>query len=300
MKAADAHCDTLLNFVENPFHSEEACWNIDKFRSAGGTLQYMAVCMEPPFHGDSALRFAATAYGSFWRHKPADVVHLAKAEDYDEDKLNIVLALEGASPIIDDMNNLYAFYQMGMRAMTLTWNHRNFLGDGVFNDYGLTGFGREVVKEMEKLRIIVDVSHLNTAGFDDVCEISEKPFAATHSNSREIYEHPRNLYDEQIKEIFRREGFIGINVYSVFLDESRDRKILLDKFLRNVEHMLELGGEDRLGLGADFDGMDESPFEDARCYGEIREMLAKDLHLNESVIDKILYTNLRDFTLKMI
>ncbi|MFC2130659.1 dipeptidase [Bacteroidota bacterium] len=302
MQTADAHCDTLFNFPEDPFHSPEAAWNIEKFDKSGGVLQYMAICIEPPFHGADAMRMAVNAIGNFHNKRTNKVNLLESPSDFDDRKINILLALEGASPIIDDINNLYAFYKLGIRAITLTWNHRNFVGDGVGvgGGYGLTDFGKLVVREMNKLGMIIDVSHLNEAGFKDVCSVSEKSFAATHSNAYEIHAHPRNLKDYQIKEIIDRKGFIGLNFYSAFLDESRDKDILIKKFLKNVEYFLNLGAEDVLGLGADFDGMDETPFKDASTYPEISDLLKNELKLSNSQIKKIMYKNLVDFTLKMI
>jgi membrane dipeptidase len=302
MRTADAHCDTLFAFKNNPFKSEGAAWNIDKFNKSGGILQYFAICVLPPYHSDIALSLAVDAIGNFHKSKIEEINLLEKPEDFDENKINIILSLEGASPIIDEINNLYAFHKLGLRAMTLTWNHRNFVGDGngVGGNYGLTDFGKEVVKEMGKLKMIVDVSHLNEAGFSDVCEVSERPFAATHSNAYSIHEHKRNLKDYQISEIVNRKGFIGINYYSAFITDNKDTGVQITQLLKHIEHFLGLGAEDVLGLGADFDGMDESPYKDAETYPQLAEVLSKELKLSDTLIDKIMYKNLVDFTLKMI
>ncbi|MCK5743021.1 MAG: membrane dipeptidase, partial [Chlorobi bacterium] len=162
-------------------------------------------------------------------------------------------------------------------------------------------FGKELIKELNKLGIIVDVSHLNEAGFDDLLKISDTPFAATHSNCFSIREHPRNLKDEQIKEIIARKGFIGMNFYSEFLgDKDDDNTVLINKFLKHVEHVLELGGEDVLGLGADYDGINRTPFPDVMSYRDIEGLLINDLKLSEAQTNKILHSNLVDFTQKML
>ena len=181
----------------------------------------------------------------------------------------------------------------------MTWNHRNFVADGVGEEsnYGLTNFGKEVVATMEKLGMIVDVSHLNEAGFYHLCDIATKPFMASHSNANTISQHVRNLKDDQIKEIVNRKGFIGLNFYSKFIDESDDREILIDKFLKNVDYMLNKGCENILGLGADFDGIDESPFANVLAYSEIAELLSDRLKLDDNQIEKIMYKNLIDYTL---
>ncbi len=302
MKFADAHCDTLFTFLDNPFNTEKAAWNINKFKSVNGILQYTDICVLPPNHGDSALRIAISAIGNIYKHLNDDINILFTKNDFKPDKINIILALEGASPIIDDINNLYAFHKLGIRAITLTWNHRNFIADGigVGSNYGLTDFGKLFIKEMQKLNMIIDVSHLNEAGFKDVCEIIDAPFTATHSNAYTIYNHPRNLKDYQIKEIFQRNGFIGLNFYSDFIDSNTNLQIVKSKFYNHLEHFLKLGGENNIGFGADFDGMDKSPFKDVLSYLEIIDYLASEMKLSIDTIEKIAYKNLLDFTLRII
>lgn len=298
MKIADSHCDTLTEYKYCQFESESAHWNLKRFRNIGGALQYMAVFTPPEFAGDSALRYAFEILGNYARQKPDEVSTLLSSGGWRDDKLNVILALEGASPIINKIENLYAFYALGVRAMTLTWNHRNFLADGVEGDSGLTAFGLECLKEMETLSMIVDVSHLNEAGFKDVCRHAEKPFMASHSNSRAIHEHPRNLHDWQIKEIIERGGFIGINLFSGFIGPETEN--LKERMLRHIERILSLGGERALGWGADFDGIQQCPFPDAAAYVELEPMLREQLGLEESVVEGIMYKNLVDFTLKAL
>jgi len=297
MKVADAHCDTLTAFKSDAFHSENAHWNLHKFQAVGGELQYFAIFTEPELAGDTALGYAFNCIGRFHKQKPEGVNIILKSSDYKEGNVNILLSLEGAAPIINDINNLYAFYAAGVRAMTLTWNHRNFLADGIDEPYGLTSFGKEVVQEMVHLGMIVDVSHLNTAGFDDVAKTITAPFIASHSNARSVFDHPRNLYDEQIKEIINRKGFIGINLYSSFLGKEDEN--LKNKMIEHIEHILKLGGEDVLGFGADFDGITHCPFSGVESYAEIYDML-KIAFDDEILIDKILFKNLRDFTINYL
>lgn len=298
MKVADAHCDTLTKYPTNFLYDQNAHWNIDKFKISNGLLQYFAIFTPPDYAGDSALKYAVNSIGNFIKNSNNEIQLIEKKDDFDENKINILLSLEGASPIINDINNLYAFYKLGIRAMGLTWNHRNFVADGINNDYGLTSFGIEVIKEMENINMIIDVSHLNKNGFNDVVYHTTKPFIASHSNSRFIFDNKRNLYDDQILEIISRKGFIGINFYSEFIsDKSNNLKLEL---LRHIEHILKLGGENILGLGADFDGIDSTPFEDAASYPELISLLAYELKLENELIEKIMYKNLLNFTLKSI
>ncbi len=298
MKIADAHIDTLTKYPKTPFTAPDAMWNLDKFKSVNGELQYMAIFTTPNLSGDAALSFAARHAGIFSRMLPEGVIHLENAADYREDAVNIILSLEGASPIISDLDNLSVFYKLGVRCITLTWNHRNFLADGLDTNFGLTSFGKSAIEEMNRLGIIVDVSHLNQSGFSDLLKTTDQPFIASHSNAAAVFEHPRNLTDEQIREIIRRKGFIGINFLREFIgNPDEDNKYNL---IKHIEHFLELGCEDTLGMGSDLDGIINWPFEDIGAYTEIAGMLAKDLQLPQSQIEKIMYRNLKRVTLELI
>ena len=271
-RIADAHCDTLTKYNDNPFYSKQAAWNLKKFKKAGGILQYMAIFAPDNLAGNDALAFAFNHLGRFIRYQPDDVTLLRSAGDFSEKKVNILLSIEGGSPIVNDLNNLIAFHSLGIRAMTLTWNHRNFIGDGVWEDHGLTAFGRDVVRKMNELKMIVDVSHLNEKGFWDVADTSDKTFIASHSNAWAVCESKRNLKDEQIKEIISRSGFIGLNFYTYFIGSKGDD--FIDKFERHIKHFLDLGAIDVLGFGADYDGIDESPFPGPASYKDIKELLS--------------------------
>lgn len=297
-KIADAHCDTLTKYNENPFYSKEAAWNLKKFKRAKGVLQYMAIFTPDNLSGDAALAFAFNHAGRFLRYKPEGVNFLQQPADYDEKKVNILLSIEGGSPVVNDINNLVAFYKLGIRAMTLTWNHRNFIGDGVNEEYGLTSFGRDVVKKMNELKMIVDVSHINEKGFWDVADTTDKAFIASHSNVWAVCSSKRNLKDEQIKELIRRKGFIGLNFYNYFIGNKGDN--YFEKFEYHVKHFLDLGAADVLGFGADYDGIDESPFPGPANYKDIAGIFSDKLKLSDDLINKILYKNLVGFTLNNI
>ena len=120
---------------------------------------------------------------------------------------------------------------------------------------GFTPAGREAVRRMEALGMIVDVSHISDEGFYELCDFAEKPCIASHSNSRKICSHPRNLTDKMFREIARRRGLVGLNYYDKFIIDGGG-STSIDDLLRHVYHFLELGGEDVLALGSDFDGAD--------------------------------------------
>lgn len=300
---ADAHCDTLTKFQENPFHTPEAHWNLEKFLSIGGDMQIFAVFTPPDRLGDAATSFATRHCGNFSRKFSKNgITPVLRKNDLNAEGPKIMLSLEGAAPIQGDISYLHAFYDMGVRAMGLTWNHRNQLADGIDNDYGLTHFGREVIREMEAMGMVIDVSHLNIQGFSDVCETVNQPFIASHSNARAIRDHKRNLEDWQIKEIIRRGGFIGLNFYTEFVDGvnigkslTRDkvREQSINSLIRHAGHILELGGENVLGFGADFDGIDDGTYGDCLGYPDFLDRLSKSLGLNDNQLEKIAHLNLK-------
>lgn len=144
--------------------------------------------------------------------------------------------------------------------MSLTWNFRNQLGDGVGHAdarRGLTPFGREVLREMDRLGIIVDVSHLNERTFWHVVDATDGPIAATHSNAFSVCTHPRNLTDTQIRAIADRNGFIGLNFCTAFLSDSD--KASIHDLVKHACHIADVGGIKTLAIGSDFDGIVTGP-----------------------------------------
>lgn len=172
--------------------------------------------------------------------------------------MGALLSLEDGVPVGDSLEKLHHFYKKGIRLITLTWNYENAIGypnswnpDVMVN--GLKPFGIELVEEMNRLGMIVDVSHLSDGGFWDVAKHSKKPFIASHSNSRSITVHPRNLTDAMIETIGEKGGVIGLNFCPTFL--GNDKKSSISHMLHHIKHIYEVGGEDVLALGTDFDGI---------------------------------------------
>jgi len=178
-----------------------------------------------------------------------DIVRITKQK-----KCAVLLAVESGAVLAGKKENVDYLAACGVTLMTLVWNGENELGSGNETVNGLTPFGKEVIKKMEQKHIIVDVSHLNDRGFSDVCDIAERPFIATHSNLRSICDHKRNLTEKQFQEIIRRKGLVGINLYEPFLIDEGEGT--MDAVFRHVYRMLELGGEDVVACGSDFDGAD--------------------------------------------
>ncbi len=170
-----------------------------------------------------------------------------------ENKLAVLIGLEGLSAIQDDIEELYVLYQLGFRHVSLTWNEQNKLATGVKGDpnSGLTAMGIDAIKIIENLGMILDVSHLNDKSFWDLYKASQKPFIASHSNSRALCNTPRNLTDDQIKAIGERGGLIGINAFNEFIHEDTS-KSNLDYLIKHMEHIIKLIGIDKVAVGFDF------------------------------------------------
>lgn len=188
-------------------------------------------------------------------------------EDLSKDGILTLLSIEEGGALEGKMERLYEFYKAGVRLITLTWNFPNEIGypndvkANIANTRdGLTDFGKALVKEMNKLGVVVDISHLGDKGALEVLDISTKPVVASHSGARSIAGHVRNLTDEMILKLIKNRGFIGINFCHDFLtDEERDATI--NDVVKHINHIKALGGILNVGFGSDFDGISNQNIE---------------------------------------
>jgi membrane dipeptidase len=181
-----------------------------------------------------------------------------------DDVLAAVLHIEGAEAIDADFELLDVLYEAGLRSLGPVWSRPNAFGHGVpfrcpsspDTGPGLTDLGKALIGTCNRLRILIDLSHLNERGFWDVAAISDAPLIATHSNAHAVSPHSRNLTDRQLAAIRQSGGFVGVNFATSFLrpDGRHDKDTPLDLITRHIEHLLEHAGEDGVGLGSDFDG----------------------------------------------
>ncbi len=167
-------------------------------------------------------------------------------------KVFLLSSIEGLIGIGKNLNFLYTLYELGFRVVSLTWNEENEFATGCGTrgqDKGLTNLGKQAIKIIEELGMVLDVSHLSEKSFWDVAKISEKPFIATHSNCHSLCETPRNLKDAQIKEIAKRGGIVGISALPMIVDRE---KPTVEKFVEHVKYAANLIGVNHVGLGLDF------------------------------------------------
>ena len=204
-------------------------------------------------------------------------------------KVAAILAVEGGDVLQGDLSVLRLLYRLGVRCMTLTWNYRNEIADGVLDETtggGLTPFGRDVIKEMNRLGMLIDLSHISERGFWDAVELSGAPVILSHSNARKLCSHVRNVTDEQLAAIRKNNGVVCVNFYPPFLNDSG--KAGITDIIRHIEHMAGLIGIEHIGLGSDFDGMEILP-EDMHGVQDIDKVLNELQRLNypREAIEKI-------------
>ncbi len=301
----DLHCDTLskaLNenkkLYENDLHI-----SLKKAKKYNHYIQCFAVWIPDEFKGGAAMELFNRAYRKliFEHENNRDTFSICKdAKDIEnitnlKDRIGIILTVEGGAVLGGNIENVGYLRKKGVRMMTLTWNGSCEIGDGVGvdNARGLSLFGKKVVKKMEKSGIIVDISHASEKLFYDVCEISEKPFVATHSNSKKICSHRRNLKDEQFKMIAKCGGMVGINFCKDFLSDKGFPSF--DDIIKHAEHFLELGGENTIAFGSDFDGCDVPDEISGIEYIEnLYEYFLKK-NYNQNVVDRIFFDNAYNF-----
>ena len=263
----DGHCDTILRCWETGQDLADNDGAVDLTRGGrfGRYCQFFALfSVDDPKTGKNAHQAYEEQYALFCRQMEAHsdaVVQCRNGEDaqqaHRQGKIAAFLSVEGAHSLNCDLDQLRLAYARGVRAVNLTWNNPNLLSGTNCQERsrGLSGQGRAFVREMERLGMLVDVSHLSDPGFWDVAEELSGPFFASHSNARAVFSHPRNLTDEQFTAIIDHNGVVGLNLYANFLGERAD----LDTAIAHLEHWLELGGERTVALGGDLDGCSSLP-----------------------------------------
>ena len=252
---------------------------------------------------ESCLSYIDLLYGEVEKNKDSiGIVYTYEdiLKNIEQNRISALLSIEEGGVCKGNLSLLRNFYKLGVRMMTLTWNYENELAypNGYFSDKennrkGLKEKGFEFINEMEKLGMIIDVSHLSDDGIYDVYDNTTKPFIASHSNARSLCSHQRNLTDDMIRKIGQRGGIIGVNFYSPFLnnDYKYNDVSKIEDIINHVKHIASIGGIDCVGIGSDFDGIDCSlEFENASnmqlLYSEMKKSGFK-----EEDIEKILYKN---------
>ena len=256
MLICDTHCDTLFSLAMRPDAGTDV--TPDTLRQGGVSLQTLAMFTGMKTDVQS-LDHVFDLMAAVWqRLKASGWEQAMDPGEAEEGKTKYMLSVEGCDLMGYRADKLDEWKMMGVRMAALTWNHKNALGTPhcVNSTDGLTPFGKESVRRMIKMKIAVDMSHLNERGFWDTLECGAVPLAS-HSCARALCGHTRNLNDEQLKALFEAGGYVGINFYPAFLSDSGKARI--GDIIRHLDHMLHLGGENALGFGSDFDGIEKKP-----------------------------------------
>jgi membrane dipeptidase len=215
-----------------------------------------------------------------------------------EGKVALLITMEGVEPLGTDLNLLRIFYELGVRSVGLTHARNNAAGHGgIFapsgsSREGLTDFGRDVVRECEALGVIIDLAHINPAGFNDVLSLTTKPPIVSHTNVRRYYDIERNISDEQIKMIGERRGVIGVNSVLV---SPKEEESTLDRYVDHIEHIANLIGIDGVAVGFDF-----FEFIYAQWPESAKKELAEKLTTPQFIPDLRNHTHTRNLTRKLI
>jgi len=259
MRLFDLHCDTLYECYTKGVNLYSNSGHVDLSR--GCCLeewgQVFAVWIPDEWRGEAAFEHACRALRLMREiERQSEKLHVLQANEplphaFPPHTCVGVLAVEGGAALAGSLEHLTDLVTLGVKMLTLTWNGENELGFGAGCDRNrpLKPFGRQVVREMERLGMVIDVSHLNHRGFWDVAETTDAPFIASHSVSAAVHEHPRNLTDEQFDEIVRRGGVTGLNFAA-----SQLGKTTFEQIERHLDHYLTRGGAESVCFGCDFDG----------------------------------------------
>ena len=288
LTVVDGHCDTILKVAGG--HAKLAQCNesnhvdLIKMQEGGTRVQFFALFIESVYKPGNALSRTLQLIDTFYSemdscsHAFATGLKMTQIiKELKRGKIIAVMGIEGGEVLHGDIAVLRILYRLGVRFLGLTWNQRNDIADGAAENVtggGLTCFGRNVVQEMNRLGMIIDLAHISDAGFWDVMKVSRLPVMVSHANCRRLCDHPRNLTDEQIRALSESNGILGLSFVPQFLGKG---KTDVNDLISHIDHVAGLAGTDVIGLGSDFDGIENTAagLDDCRCYPAITERLLK-------------------------
>lgn len=267
MYIIDLHCDVLFKLWESQGKlrfkdAKELDANKERLHKGKVKVQCFAIFIPPEMKAEEKFQAALDQVDYFFTEvvgKNKDIRHIKNWNEITNIKSNevgAILTLEGVDCIGNDLHKLSILYHLGVRSVGLTWNFANLAADGVLEPRGagLTTFGKEIVLFNNKHKVFTDVSHLCENSFWDVMEWADYPIAS-HSNSKFICNHPRNLSDEQACALFQKNAMIHVVYHPPFVT-TRETATITD-LIRHIDHFCALGGEYQIGFGSDFDGIEE-------------------------------------------
>ena len=309
----DSHCDTPTQILRGrDLGIDNTSGHVDfpKLLRGGVDAAFFALYVPADMEEQQAYSHAKALFDVVQRtvsaHEDIAAYATTPQEAYDNKAkglFSVFLGLENGSPIGNSLERLREFYDMGVRYVTLCHTRNNEICDSCASEekrwHGLSPFGREVVHEMNRLGMLVDVSHISDEAFYDVLECSSKPVVATHSCCRALADHPRNMTDDMIKDLAAAGGVIQVNFYPVFLDDTFKAEEMFTaerphykRIVDHIDHVVKLVGINHVGIGTDFDGIDVTPsgLEDVSMIGLVFDEL-RERGYSESDLEKIASEN---------
>lgn len=281
MKLIDLHADTLtslyydvnnwqpeqefiLTSPVNELEKNNLCIDLEKLRAADSIAQFFVLWLNLK----NCLKYQVSPWNLFMKQYnllreqldkySSQISFVTNTQEMNQahvdNKLSAFTCVEEGA-FISSIEQLIKAHRLGVRYITLVWNYETHIGvpSAIDQTRGLKPFGCEMVENMQKLGMMVDVSHLSDRGVKDVLSITKKPIIASHSNARELCGHTRNLTDQLIRGIADTGGVIGVNCVPYFLDE-HEKVIKVSNIIAHIKHIYDLAGEDVLAIGNDFDG----------------------------------------------
>ena len=282
MNFFDLHCDTAYEcFVKKEeFNKNNLCVSAQKGKCFDNWYQTFAFWIRDDL--ENAWDFYLKMYADF----------IGKIKNPPKN-FTPIFAVEGGALIEDKLERLLILKQQGIRFITLTWNGENKIAGGCETDKGLTDFGVEVIRQMNNLGLVCDLSHINKKSFLSAVEMAEKPIV-THSNLKCVCSHKRNLDSKQVELIAQKGGLIGLTFYEKFLGE-----IFYESLYKNIYLLCEMGFENNIAIGSDFDGavMPKEVKDITYIEGVYRKL--NRMGIEKTVLDKIFYKNALNYMLNL-
>ncbi|WP_110112759.1 dipeptidase [Bacillus sp. CGMCC 1.16541] len=299
MAIFDAHCDVLMKLWLNKYLSfnQDPALHVTykEMKQTGAKVQLFAIYIPegvPCEHRfDVALEMIHLFYTKVLIKPKMKLVRSKKDLDQlKEDEIGAILTLEGCDAIGHSLIRLQTLLRLGVKSIGLTWNYSNDVADGILEERGagLSSFGKEVVNENNKEKVWTDVSHLSVKGFWDVMDHANYVIAS-HSNVYRLCSNPRNLNDDQIRAIIKKNGVMGITFVPEFLNVTGEAS--LKDVLNHIEYICALGGECHMGFGSDFDGIDKTVY-GLHSYRNYEQLINElDKHYSATQVQGFLYDN---------
>ena len=299
----DAHEDIAfhLNYFKRGFvNSDKPCMiTLPWLKQGGVRLVFNTIFVHPKHRPNETVSKAIEqlkTYNEIYENHKDEVLQIKDKGDLlkleKSDMIGFLTLMEGADPI-EDLQQIEHYYNQGVRIIGPAWNNQNIFASGPETNNGLTDLGVELINEMNRLKITLDLSHLNQKSFWEAVELTNLIPIATHSNSKSLTNHPRNLDDEQLLSISKRGGVIGIVFYNSFLKTNNSAPTLEDIYL-HTDYIINTCGEDHVGIGTDLDGGNINEFpEEIRDISKLPKVAKFFLHkgYSEDRIRKIMGGN---------